>query len=137
LIWGDGAVDPKTPVTPARLMFIAFVRERGWTGFGQRGFWQQQLLKRVETATGGAAVTTCTTNEMLTDLKAAGFAHFHIACSNQTLPTRKRRQGANDTLATAFTNQLIREVSMRPAGSTLPCVWNDSVPAPSPRFLTL
>ena len=143
LVWGEGAIDPKTPVTPARLLFIDFIRQQsadlGGTDFGTPGFWQRSLLLRAAAASvnGPVVVTTCTTGPMLTALKDAGFQHFHIACSNQTLPTRKRRQGANDALANTFSNQLVREVSMHPQGPQLPCIWNDGVPAPSPRFLTL
>lgn len=143
LVWGEGAIDPKSPVTPARLLFVDFYRTANQQDqsanviFGQPGYWQNALLRRAANATGGVAITTCTTQAILNELKSQGFAHFHIACSNQTLAARKRRQGANDTLASAFSNQLVREVSMRPQGPALPCIWNDTVPAPSPRFLTL
>jgi hypothetical protein len=142
LVWGEGLVDPKTPVTPARLLFVDL-----WRGlekdlgldftFGSQGYWQKRLVQRAAATGAPVAITTCTTNALLEALRADGFQHFHIACSNQTMPTRKRRQGANDGLAVAITNQLVREVSMRPQGQQLPCIWNDTVPAPSPRFLTL
>lgn len=141
IAWGEGAVDPKIPATPARMMFVDFWRKNDQTGlalqFGQRGYWQNLLGLRVQQATAGVAITTCTDQVLLNELKKQGFAHFHVACSQQSLAQRKRRQGANDQLAVAFTNQLIREVSMRPQGNALPVIWNDTVPAPSPRFLTL
>lgn len=136
IVWGEGVIDPKTPVTPARMLFVKYMRDLGHEDFGTRGFWQRQLLLAAEAVTGSVVVTTCTSQDMLSELQAKGFQHFHIACSAQTLNTRKRRQGANDQLATALSNQVIREVSMRPQGGTLPCVWNDTVPAPSPRFLS-
>lgn len=136
VVWGEGIVDPKTPVTPARLIFIDFMRSM-YSDFGTRGFWQSRLLLRANQATNGVAVTTCTSQDLLNELKAAGFSHFHIACSNNSLAARKRRPGANDALAAGFTNLILKEVSMRPQGSALPLVWDDNVPAPSPRFLTL
>ena len=138
LVWGEGAVDAKSPATPARLLFVNFLRSRpGFEEFGMRGFWQRELLARLNSASGPAVITTCTTNELLTELKNQGAAHFHVACSNQTLSTRQKRQGANDALATALTNQILREISLRPQGAMLPIVWSDTVAAPSPRFLTL
>lgn len=141
IAWGEGAVDAKIPVTPARMMFVDFWRKNDQTGsavvFGQRGYWQNLLNRRVAAATEGVAITTCTDQVLLNELKKQGFAHFHVACSQPSLAQRKRRQGANDQLAVAFTNQLIREVSMRPQGPMLPCIWNDSVPAPSSRFLSI
>lgn len=142
LVWGEGVVDPKTPVTPARMLFIDFIRSmlvpRGYNFlFGQRGFWQKLLIAQANRIEGPAVVTTCTTKELLAELVSQGFAHFHVACSNQTMATRKRRQGANDSLANSFTQGILREISLRPQGATLPLVWFDTVPAPSPRFLTL
>jgi hypothetical protein len=142
LVWGEGVVDPKTPVTPARMLFVDFVRKLLMPQslnfeFGERGFWQKMLINSANRESMPVAVTTCTTQALLDELKSNGFQHFHIACSNQTLGTRKRRVGANDQLAVALSNQLVREVSMRPQGGQLPCIWNDTVPAPSPRFLTL
>ena len=142
LVWGEGYVDPKTPVTPARLVFVDFwrnlERELGLNFmFGTQGYWQKRLEHRASQINEPVAITTCTTSAMLEQLKSAGYKHFHIGCSNQTLGTRKRRQGANDALASAFTNQILREISQRPQGAPLPLIWNDTVPAPSPRFLTL
>jgi hypothetical protein len=135
LVWGEGVVDAKAPVTPARLLFVDFMRQRN-PAFGTRGYWQQALLARASAVSGGSVITTCTSQELLTELKQAGFMHIHVTCSNQTLGQRKKRAGANDALASGLNQQIIRELSMRPQGGGLPCVWNDTVPAPSPRLLT-
>jgi hypothetical protein len=126
IMWGEGFVSDKVPITATRFLFNKVARERFGSGFGTSGFWTRIMTLAAMENEGQSVVTTVTDEKQAAALKEAGFTHYHIMCSNPTLTTRKRRQGANDTMATALDNQVLKAISMQRDGPKLKAIWCDT-----------
>lgn len=133
--WGNGIINEKYPLSPARMMFRASLVSRGmWEGFGTPDFWVSILLRALPER---VVLTRVETANEFRALMAAGFTHYHVVCSSATFSARNKRSGANDLLAAALDQDVTKKISNQRNGERLRCIWNDSaVPSPSNRLLT-
>lgn len=138
IMWGEGVVSDKVPVSATRVLFNQIARAKWGSDFGTPGFWTRRLLDAALAHEGQSVVTTVTDEKQVTALKEAGFTHYHVMCANPTLLQRKRRSGANDNLANALDAQVIKALSMQRDGAKLKVIWCDTVaPAPSGRLFDI
>jgi hypothetical protein len=161
--WGRGEISELYPLTPERAMFIRAIREAAsaghlpdyvdWLAYGHNpNIWVEACLSRVatfaaENPTTRIAVTNVRFENELKLLREQGFNHFHVTCSGQTWqqrlakdkidPKSKMLDDASEALAKKFDAGVQRELSARPGGQRMRCIWNDTVRSPSPRLLSI
>lgn len=140
LYWyGEGLITKEFPVTIQRLLFISICdkwRHAGNIEFGNPGYWVNHLVTSIEPDQ-SVVVTGVTTTSDFKALLAQGFVHYHIMCSTKTMAQRPRNPRADDRLAAAMDNDVIRKVSQQPRGDRLHAVWNDTTTAPGSRFYSV
>lgn len=161
--YGRGQVDTKYPLSTARATFVTMVRGLGmnkhfpeafkvaWQEFGLTAdLWLDALIARSadwDEETRFAVSNVRFSNE-LNALTAAGWTHFHVMCSPQTLAKRLAERGlkpespeVNDTseqLALSMDRDSIQRARLKPNGPKLRVIWNDpEMKSPSSRFYTL
>lgn len=165
--WGRNDVDDTYPYTAARVSFCLMIRSLGtagvidpdnkwkidWKNFGlDPMLWTDALLQRVGeylAATPGGRVTNTNVRfkheyEALTN---GGWTHYHVMCSPATwakrLATKKLTPDSpllkdkSEQMAAALNANVTKVISREPRGKMLRCIWNDTVPSPSPRILSL
>lgn len=160
--WGWGFVSEEYPHTVERAMFTKHMRERGhevtadfgwvnWAEYGKRkDFWVNILLHRLglvkervgvpvdDTTNRMVAVTNARFYHELEPMRAAGFDHFHVVCSQETREERMRNAGyairRDEQLDTSehMAMQFDQEIGDNQI------VWNDHRPMPRTRnFMTI
>lgn len=127
IMWGEGFVSDKVPITATRFLFSSKARNLFGEDFGKPGFWTRRMLDAALEHDGQSVITTVTEEKQATALKEAGFTHYHIMCSNPTLQQRAKRKGANDNLANALDAQVLKAISMQRDGAKLKAIWCDTV----------
>lgn len=156
--WGRGDVNAQYPLTPERALFVGWMRGAmrkslpglhvDWPRFGANAdLWVDSLCARIAEADGVLAVSNVRFENELKRLKDQGFAHYHVMTSPGTYAQRLQaaKMDANspqlrdmsEQLASRLDQQVIDLVRRQPMGEKLRVVWNDSVPAPSRRLLTV
>jgi len=130
LMWGSGYVSDKVPITATRILFADFARQKFGTDFGKPGFWTRRLLDAALTSDRQSVITTVTDEGTFNALKEAGMVHYHIMASNPTIQKRAHRKGANNSLATALDNQVMKAISMQRDGQKLKVIWCDQSTPP-------
>ena len=158
--YGRRVVNEQYPFSADRATFIAAVRAAAsdlglkagyidWHKFGtDENYWVNGLLSRV---TGAEEPLIANTNVRFDNefkaLTEAGFGHWHVVCSPQTLQERLAKKNLNfqspelndisEQLAKRLNDQVKKALSAGREGSKLRVIWNDHVPCPSPRLWTL
>lgn len=133
--WGTGEVSDKFPITPARALALKMARETWGEKFGTANFWINRVISVVDQKDGQKVVTQVDTVEEFHALIAAGFAHYHVICSSMGYNSRPKRTGANDSLAAALDQDVIKKISAQRNGPKLRCIWSDSVAPISGRLM--
>jgi hypothetical protein len=131
--WGDGVITDKYPLSPARFLFTEFVRGR-WPGFGTTSYWASQLVDCGPD--GKTIVTRVESSADFRALVAAGFKHYHVVTSTNTMAARQQRKNADNRLALSLDADVIKKLSSNRQGPRLNVIWNDTTPA-SPRVFTV
>jgi hypothetical protein len=67
---------------------------------------------------------------------AAGFKHYHVVTSTNTMAARQQRKNADNRLALSLDADVIKKLSSNRQGPRLNVIWNDTTPA-SPRVFTV
>ena len=152
--WGWGNTDVEYPMTPERALACHMIRALGehmapefdwvdWTEFGNRkDFWVNILLQRidqVQLTPGkiGVAMTSCRFNHEIDPLKAAGFDHYLVMCSEETRQERMAAAGyvQKPEEAADTSERLAKELE-----TCMPpyyIIWNDHRPKPDATMLTV
>lgn len=134
--WGNGVLNEKYPLTPARFLFTRFAKHR-WPGFGGLDFWVNQLIQNSNEA-GQSIVTRVETEAEYKALVSAGFRHYHVIASTSTMNQRVQRKSADNRLAAAMDADVIRKLSANRQGERLRVIWNDPASQPpSQRVFTV
>lgn len=166
--WGWGCISEKYPVTMERSAFVERVRREGkimtrdfwwvdWTQFGaRRDFWVNVMLQRlglspiacpmtassrsalVEAKPLQVAITNARFEHELGPLRKAGFAHYHVSCTEHTRRTRMVEAGYHFQQDEALdaSEQLAITLDERMPDDHI--IWNDTAPFPEGRhFLTV
>ena len=152
--WGRGTVTDKYPITAERAVFVTLIAAMGeslgfdvdWKAFGKTdSIWVDALISRTAALDrlGVSNVRFKNEREALTD---AGFTHFHVMCSPQTLAARHAAAGipANSPTLTDISEQMAisldkaaLDAGSKP-GNKLRVIWSDDkIKSPSARFITL
>jgi hypothetical protein len=161
--WGRGEISELYPLTPERASFMMWIRAVAaegklpgyvnWLDYGNnQNIWVEACLSRVSTfatenPTTRIAITNVRFENELKLLREQGFNHFHVTCSSQTWqqrlakdkidPKAKLLNDCSEELAKKFDAGVQRELSARPGGQRMRCIWNDTVRSPSPRLLSI
>jgi hypothetical protein len=131
--WGDGVISDKYPLSPARFLFTEYAKRR-WPGFGTPGYWVSQLVDCGPD--GKTIVTRVESSADFRALVAAGFKHYHVVTSTNTMAARQQRKNADNRLALSLDADVIKKLSSNRQGPRLNVIWNDTTPA-SPRVFTV
>jgi hypothetical protein len=131
--WGDGVITDKYPLSPARFLFSEYAKRR-WPGFGTPGYWVSQLVDCGPD--GKTIVTRVESSADFRALVAAGFKHYHVVTSTNTMAARQQRKNADNRLALSLDADVIKKLSSNRQGPRLNVIWNDTTPA-SPRVFTV
>lgn len=152
--WGRGTITDKYPLTAERAVFTTLIRAMGsqlglgvdWEAFGKTdALWVDALLARVS-GIDNIGVSNVRFKNEREALTAAGFTHYHVMASPQTLARRWSAAGIlpNSPALTDISEQMAISLDKaaldagRKPGGKLRVVWSDNhVPSPSPRFITL
>lgn len=135
----------KFQYTPERASLVGYIRRHGsritgfpeydWYRFGLiRTFWVDGLIRRVKRNDGPIAVTNVRFEHELEPLKAAGFEHYLVACTDETRAARYGRP---------IPPHLDLDPSERMAAElekTMPperIIWNDHLPSPVSGMLSV
>lgn len=162
--WGRGDYTDKSPATPARAVFLDFLRDRSralneaypsvrWGDYGNsQDIWLNAAIRRADEMAisnpAAVAITNVRFENEYKRLTAEGWTHYHVMCSAKTwqqrLATKNMRidnpalKDTSEQLAIALDNDVMRRLKMGTAGSgMLRVIWNDSEPAPSKRLHTV
>jgi hypothetical protein len=153
--WGRGLVDGEHPLTFERGLFNAWVRSLhleqqflvDWDTFGENeNIWLDAAVRRAEKCEGRVVISNVRFNNEVVGLKNAGWAIFHVMCSQPTWKARLDAAGVkpgatrdvSEQLAAAIDQDVFRKLSKGRLGSKLRCVWcDDKVACPSPRLFTV
>lgn len=162
--WGRGTLNVKYPVTPARAVFVSWVRSLSasiapeslvdWADYGRNeNIWLDACLRRVaiyREANPGVrvAITNARFKNEIEVLKSTGWRHFHVMCSPNTWQTRLAKTGLtmesptvrdiSETTAMQMDSDVTQRISSNRTGKKLAVIWNDTlVPAISERLHTL
>lgn len=158
--YGRGQVDAQYPLSTARAAFIAVVRGLGmaghfpkhlkvdWSKFGvSPEIWLNALIARSGEVPPNVrrGVSNVRFENEYQGLTAAGWTHFHVMCSPQTMTKRLAEVGLrpdspevkdfSEKFAIAMDADSIQRARIKPNGPKLRVIWNDpAVKSPSPRF---
>lgn len=152
--WGRGMVSAQYPLTTERAVFITLMQALGqtlgfsvdWAQFGKTDtLWVDALLARTADLDNIGVSNVRFKNER-ESLTAAGFVHYHVMASPNTLQRRWAAAGIapNDPVLNDGSEQMAialdkaaLEAGRKPGGK-LRVIWSDKqVKSPSPRFITL
>lgn len=157
--WGRAEVTEQYPLTPARACFISMIRSLGeanrfdpkyevdWSSYGRnKDIWLNATNNRVEDFIAKnpgvrVAITNVRFQNEYKKMQELGWSHIHIMCAPETRLKRVTvgadSKDASEKLAAFLNNDVTRQISAQPNGVKLRAIWNDSVPAPSPRLYTV
>jgi hypothetical protein len=161
--WGRGEVNEQYPLTPARACFVTMIHSLAaasaldesfgvdWASYGlNQNIWLDAGLMRVEQyiagGGGNVAITNVRFEKEYHALRKAGWVHFHVMCSPTAWKDRLAKRGMttdsptlrdmSEKLAAGIDRDVVAKISASKQGVRLRAIWNDSVPAPSPRLYT-
>lgn len=152
--WGRGTVNEQYPLTTERAVFITLMQAIGptlgfnvdWSLFGKTDeLWVDALLARTADLDNIGVSNVRFKNEREA-LTAAGFTHYHVMASPNTLQRRWAAAGIapnnpalndiSEQMAIALDKAAL-EAGKKPGGK-LRVIWSDKqVKSPSSRFITL
>ena len=147
--WGEGVLS--SPLTPARAMFIDYMREAGKSGdelmgvpvseFGTAGFWTRCLIARITRhhmadPKSVVAITHIETPVQWRLLVEKGFRPYHVACPSAVRVARGAK--TESSVAVAIDRDITAKLSQQKDGGKLWCIWNSPEhPSPSQRLLSV
>jgi hypothetical protein len=162
--WGRRIITVKYPLTPARAMMTAFIRNNAphwfetncllvdWGSYGtDPDIWLKSVVNRAdaflaENPAARVAITNVRFENEFKRLTEDGWTHYHVMCSPNTLATRQAAKGIlagspvltdeSEKLAIFLDGDVGKKMKENKPG-LLRVIWNDNVPAPSKRLLTL
>lgn len=154
--WGRGTISPQYPITPERAIFVSLVAAMGdnlgsevnWAAYGKSDtIWLDALVSRTA-GLDNIGVSNVRFRNEREALVGAGFTHYHVMCSPQTLSARHKAQGIapgsvvltdlSEHMAIGLDKAALDLVKKFPTGPKLRVIWSDEkVKSPSNRFITL
>lgn len=157
--WGRAEVTEQYPLTPARACFVSMIRSLGeanrfdpkhevdWSSYGRnKDIWLNATNARVEDFLAKnpgvrVAITNVRFQNEYKKMQELGWSHIHIMCAPETRLKRVTvgagSKDVSEQLAAFLNHDATRQISAQPQGAKLRVIWNDSVPAPSPRLYTV
>lgn len=160
--WGRNIIDPKYPLTPARAMMTAFIKQMAranvfdpalcveWVTFGSNpDIWLDSLVERANRLDAGrrVAATNVRFENEFKRLNSEGWTHYHVMCSPATRQDRLRKMNiqpgspalvdTSERLAMALDADVMKKLRSPANTNRLRVVWNDTAPPPSPRVYTV
>lgn len=160
--WGRYAVSEQYPLTPARALFIAAVREAAesgrlgcpevdWTSYGTNpDIWLNACIARANAFLAAnpskrVAITNCRFGNEFSRLQQEGFDHYHCMCGPKTWAARLAEskltpespsvRDTSEQLAGKLDQSVIKQLSAQKVGPMLKAIWSDPLaPKPSPRL---
>lgn len=152
--WGRGTVTDKYPLTAERAVFTTLIQAMGaqlgfdvdWASFGKTdAIWVNALIERTA-GIDNIGISNVRFKNEREALTAAGFTHYHVMASPQTLAARWKAAGIppNSPALTDISEQMAIALDKaaldagRKPGGKLRVIWSDrQVKSPSTRFITL
>ena len=156
--WGRNEVNEKYPLTAERAMFCQMIRSYAQNkiiqlegvdleNFGLNpDLWVDALVARAENIAERVIATNCRFPNEYHRLIQAGWQHWHIVCSPQTMVKRlaTRGLGPNSPEVNDMSEQMalkldkqLAEVLTRREGNKLQAIWSDEAAKPSDRLYSV
>lgn len=156
--WGWGGMTDEYPMTPERALMTERIRSQNsgvpmtedylhvdWAEYGKRqDFWINILLTDINTLQfsdhedyNGIAMTSCRFKHEIEPLKANGFSHYLVMCSEKTRTARMAAAGYVPKSAEA--NDVSEQLAVELETTMEPyhIIWNDTEPKPCADMLTV